>query len=76
LEAKRHIEELLDEIRKPTMDAEKIRTFRALEVLEHIGTGEAQDVLKTLAQGAPEARVTREAKASLDRLAKRGQPDP
>jgi hypothetical protein len=45
--------------------------LRALEVLEHIATPEAQQVLKTLATGAPEARLTQEAKASLARLARR-----
>jgi hypothetical protein len=41
------------------------------QVLEHIDTPEAKQVLQTLATGAPEARVTREAKVSLERLAKR-----
>ena len=45
--------------------------LRAIEVLEHIGTAEARQVLKSLANGAPEARRTREAKSSLERLAKR-----
>jgi hypothetical protein len=38
-----------------------------------MGTKEARDVLRRLAEGAPGARVTREAKASLDRL-DRGRP--
>ena len=37
-------------------------------VLERIGTPEAQNVLETLARGAPGARETEEAKASLERL--------
>ncbi len=45
--------------------------LRALEVLEHIGTAEARSLLEDLAKGVPEARLTREAKASLTRLAKR-----
>jgi hypothetical protein len=53
---------------------ERLRLLRAIEALEHIGTPEAKAVLKTLADGAPEARLTREAKASLDRLAKRSAP--
>jgi hypothetical protein len=53
-----------------------MRTFRAIEVLEHIATPEAQQVLKTLSEGAPEARVTREAKVSLERLAKRARNAP
>ena len=53
---------------------------RAIEILEHIGTSTpgadatqlaAMDLLKKLAGGAPEARLTEEAKASLQRLAKR-----
>jgi hypothetical protein len=44
------------------------RLLRALEVLERIGTAEARQVLQTLAQGEPDAPVTREAKASLERL--------
>jgi WD40 repeat protein len=50
LEAKRRIEELLDEIRRPVTNPEKIRTFRAIEVLEQIATPEAQQVLKTLSE--------------------------
>jgi len=45
--------------------------LRALEVLEQVGTPEARQVLTTLATGAPHARLTREAKAALDRLSKR-----
>jgi hypothetical protein len=36
-----------------------------------LGTTEAREILKRLANGAPEARLTQEAKTSLDRLAKR-----
>jgi hypothetical protein len=42
-----------------------------LEVLEQIGTKEAEELLKTLAGGAPGVFLTREAKASLDRLSRR-----
>jgi HEAT repeat protein len=50
---------------------ERMRELRAIEVLELIGTPEAQDVLKRLARGAKGAQMTQAAKASLDRLAKR-----
>ncbi len=67
LEKRRRIKDLL-----PTSDIVRSRdvlqAVRAIEVLEHIGTAEAQQILKTLAQGMPEARVTREAKKSLERL--------
>jgi hypothetical protein len=42
--------------------------LRALEVLERIGTAEARRVLREVADGAPAAWQTREAKAALDRL--------
>jgi hypothetical protein len=45
--------------------------LRVLEVFENADTQAAQQVLKELANGAPEALLTRQAKASLDRLAKR-----
>jgi hypothetical protein len=39
--------------------------------LERIGSPDAQAVLETLAGGAPGARETKEAKASLERLKER-----
>jgi hypothetical protein len=53
-----------------------LRELRAVEILERIGTSGARQVLRTLAKGSPAARVTREAKASLDRLAKHSMVDP
>jgi RNA polymerase sigma factor (sigma-70 family) len=44
---------------------------RVLEVLEQLGTPEAVGLLEALAKGAPAARQTQEAKASLRRLARR-----
>jgi hypothetical protein len=43
----------------------------AVEILEHIGTPSARQVLDELAKGAAAQRLTQEAKASLERLAKR-----
>jgi RNA polymerase sigma factor (sigma-70 family) len=75
LEQRRRIEQLLSAI--PMLQPpEQLRGSRAIEVLEHVGTPDAQDVLTTLGKGAPEARVTREAKASLERLAKRAAARP
>jgi hypothetical protein len=48
-----------------------MRLLRALEALENAGTTEAIRLLDTVATGAPEARLTREAQSSLARLAKR-----
>jgi hypothetical protein len=69
LEVRQRIERLLEKsdlLKSP----ERLRSLRAIEVLEHIGTPEARRVLQKLAKGAPEARQTREARASLERLAK------
>ena len=70
-EARRRAEEILARLSKAEPTGEALRALRAIEVLEHIGTPEASRVLETLAKGAPEARLTRDAKASLGRLARR-----
>jgi RNA polymerase sigma factor (sigma-70 family) len=66
LEARRRVEQVLSRQRGAPPQA-----LRAVEVLEHIGTPEARQLLQALARGVPEARLTREAKASLQRLARR-----
>jgi hypothetical protein len=55
-------------------EGELIRTVRAIRVLEQVGTDEACAVLRELAAGWPPARETREAKAALERTAKRIRP--
>ena len=65
------MQRLLDALKGPVPPGERLRALRAVETLEHIGTPEAQEVLKKLAAGAPEPRLTQEAKASLERLGKR-----
>jgi Tol biopolymer transport system component len=72
-EARSRIDHLLgklDELKNPV----QLRALRAIEVLENIGTSEAKRVLQRLAEGAPEAQQTREARASLERLGKRTKP--
>jgi WD40 repeat protein len=74
-ELARRVKRLLQDLEDwPASSADSIRMWRALEILEQIGTKDAQNVLKLLADGAPEARLTQEAKASLERLAKRPAP--
>jgi hypothetical protein len=48
-----------------------LRRLRAVEVLEHLDTEQARQLLRTLAGGSPEVRLTREAGAALDRLTRR-----
>jgi hypothetical protein len=70
LEVRRRIEALLAQ---PPIarSAEARRGLRTVRLLEHIGNPEARQMLAKLATGTPDARVTQEAKASLERLAKR-----
>lgn len=70
LESRKRIEELLEAVRAAALSPDNLRNLRAVEVLEYVGTSAAQDVLKTLAKGASSARLTREATASLERLAR------
>jgi hypothetical protein len=53
-----------------TKDPERLREVRAVEALEYVGTPEALQVLRKLAAGAADARITSEAKGSLERLTK------
>jgi RNA polymerase sigma factor (sigma-70 family) len=63
LEARRRIEALLEKL-----DGQGYaRLARVLQVLEQVGTPEARKALEELANGSREARLTREARASLQR---------
>jgi hypothetical protein len=69
-EQRRRLKALLQElggVRSP----ELLRELRSVEVLEQVGTPGARQVLESLAGGGADARLTREAKASLERLAGR-----
>jgi RNA polymerase sigma factor (sigma-70 family) len=63
LEVRRRIEQIVTQI-----DKEVIRTLRAVEALEHIGTAEARQVLEALAANAPSPRVSEAARGALERL--------
>jgi hypothetical protein len=74
LEVRRRVEQILakvDRQRPPKGPSEQWRVLRIIEVLEWIGTKDARDLLEALADKAPEAGLQSEAKASLERLAKR-----
>jgi WD40 repeat protein len=70
-EVRKRVEKLLAEVASPTASPERMRDLRALAVLEQIGTAESREILTRVAGGAPEARQTEEAKAALDRAARR-----
>jgi hypothetical protein len=68
LEMRRRLEPLLAKLKRPYTSAERLRTLRALEALEHIGNDDAKKILHTMADGAPGTAETEDAKASLKRL--------
>jgi RNA polymerase sigma factor (sigma-70 family) len=70
-EAQRGIEVLLAKLSILIQDPRLLRAIRAVLVLEQIATPEARRLLNQLAKGAPEARLTQEAKRTLDRLDRR-----
>jgi WD40 repeat protein len=72
LEARRRLEVLRDRL-NGTPPPLLLREVRAVEVLEHLGTPAARQLLEALATGAPGHRVTEEAAASVRRL-KKGNP--
>jgi hypothetical protein len=69
-EQRRSIEKLLEGLHAVPL-AEFLRQLRAVEVLEKIDNREARNLLETLAGGIAEARLTGDARRSLDRLGQR-----
>jgi WD40 repeat protein len=68
-ETQQRLQQLINKAERWT--AERLQTWRAVEVLDHIGTPEARQVLQVLAKGLPEARLTRAAQETLERLSRR-----
>jgi hypothetical protein len=68
---RRRIERILENL-KPQPDgisrAETQRGLRVVQVLERIGTKEAERVLRSLAASDPPTQITAEAKEALERL--------
>jgi WD40 repeat protein len=71
LEARRRLERIVDRLEKNSPHPEFLRLLRVVEVLEGVGTAAAREVLANLAKGVPQARLTQEAKAALQRIARR-----
>jgi RNA polymerase sigma factor (sigma-70 family) len=67
-EVRRQVERLLAKLDGPVRAAEVRRGLRAVEVLEQVGTPEAQRELARLAREAPGGRIEKEAKGALKRL--------
>jgi RNA polymerase sigma factor (sigma-70 family) len=71
LEARRRLERVLAPLQDQPLPADRLQALRAVEVLEEIGTPEAGEVLNKVAKGAAEVRLQQEARAAVDRLARR-----
>jgi RNA polymerase sigma factor (sigma-70 family) len=65
---RQRLERLLDRLSGKGPSAGLLREVRAVELLELIGNPEARQVLKSLAAGVPEARLTRQGQGALERL--------
>ena len=68
LEMRQRVQAILERLRGPVTQPELLQALRAVAALEDIDTSQARRILKELASGAPQSRITREAKASLERL--------
>jgi WD40 repeat protein len=71
LEVRQRVEGILQRLERFVLSPEELRSWRVIEVLEHIATAEARTVLEGLSRGAPVLDVTAEAKGALQRLGKR-----
>jgi hypothetical protein len=60
-------------LHRPDPTPEKVRFWRAVEVLERIGTAKAREVLRFIAREVPGGWQEREATAALQRLSKPGR---
>jgi hypothetical protein len=69
-EVRRRIEKVLESNKNLRLhpSREQRRLERAVEVLEMIGRAPARQLLKTLAEGTPDAPLTRDAQGALERL--------
>jgi hypothetical protein len=69
VELRRRVEELLKALAEWL--PEDLRALRAIEALEHMESPDAEKLLTALATGSPDARLTREAEASLKSVRRR-----
>jgi RNA polymerase sigma factor (sigma-70 family) len=68
LETRQRLEALQSKLSVTAMTADRLRLVRAIEALERIASTEAREVLHSLAEGAPGALATSQARAALERL--------
>jgi HEAT repeat protein len=69
-EARERLTRFIEQHTKPDSDPERLRQGRAVELLEHLGTPAAKELLAKLAKGGP-AKLTTDAAGAIRRLAAR-----
>ncbi len=77
-EVQKRLEELLSavEAQRKYPSGAMLRGLRAVEVLEQVGTPDAQRVLEKWSRSAPTVLLEREARAALERLVRRSASSP
>jgi WD40 repeat protein len=71
LDLKQRLDKLLEQLAGPATVPEHVRAMRGIETLELIATPEARQLVEKMTEGAPESRVTRAAKATLERMTRK-----
>jgi hypothetical protein len=73
-EVRRRVERLLRRLEVFTLSAEELRCWRAVEVLEHLGTDAARGILKGLTREGQDLSLSgQDARAALERLRRPGR---
>ena len=70
-EARRRIEELLNKHPPLRWPQDELEADRAVEALELMNSVDARQILRELAEGSPDSRLTKEAKVTLERRFRR-----
>jgi hypothetical protein len=67
-ESRQRLEDLRGRLTSRVRQGERLRVLRAIEVLERIGTPQASELLRSVADWAPGAPLAAQARAALERL--------
>ncbi len=71
VELRGRLQQLLTALERQMLEADALRTVRAIEILERVGTDEARQTLEALAQRSVGHQPAEQARAALQRLEKR-----
>src|SRR5262249_41096765 len=71
-EVRQRVEAILQRLEQSTLSPEEVRGWRAVEILEHIGTSAAREVLERIGrEGSDNSLLVQDARAALERLRRR-----